>query len=97
MMQDFYFEKTRDSVDDDGPESFTLNDLAKALNVERVSYRIYYSKDNLTLRLFVFRAHCTPTEMETMASMGFVFANDGDTENIPDQPIEEKIEKGVEL
>ena len=90
MMQDFYFEKTRDSVDDDWPESFTLDDLAKALNVERVSYRIYRSRDNLTLRLFVFRAHCTPTEMETMASMGFVFANDGDTENIPDQSIEEK-------
>ena len=90
MMQDFYFEKTRDSVDQDWSESFSLNDLAKALNVERVSYRIYYSKNNLTLRLFVFRAHCTPTEIETMASMGLVFANDGDTENIPDQPIEEK-------
>ena len=97
MMQDFYFEKTRDSVDDDWPESFTLDDLAKALNVERVSYRIYRSRDNLTLRLFVFRAHCTHTEMKTMASMGFVFANDGDTENIPNQPIEEKIEEGVEL
>lgn len=96
MMQDFYFEKTRVGVDDDWPESFSLTDLAKALNVERVSYRIYYSKDNLTCRLFVFRAHCTPTEMETMAGMGFVFANDGDTENIPDQPIEEKIDEGVE-
>ena len=31
-----------------------------------------------------------------MAGMGFVFANDGDTENIPDQPIEEKIDEGVE-
>jgi hypothetical protein len=89
MMQDFYFEKIRNSVDDDWPESFSLDDLAKALNVERVSYRIYYSKDNLTCRLFVFRAHCTPIEMETMASMGFVFANDDDTENIPDQPVEE--------
>ena len=96
MMQDFYFEKTRDSVDDDWPESFSLDDLAKALNVERVSYRIYYSKDNLTCRLFVFRAHCTPIEIETMSSMGFVFAQDGDTENIPDQTIEEKIEEGVE-
>jgi len=95
MMQDFYFEKTRDSVDDDWPESFSGIDLAKALNVERVSYRIYYSKDNLTCRLFVFRAHCTPTEMETMLGMGFVFAQDGDTENIPDQPIEEKIKEGV--
>jgi len=89
MMQDFYFEKTRNSVDDDWPESFSLDDLAKALNVERVSYRVYYSKDNLTCRLFVFRPYCTPIEMETMASMGFVFANDGDTENIPDQPVEE--------
>jgi hypothetical protein len=97
MMQDFYFEKTRDSVDDDWPESFTLNDLAKALNVERVSYRIYRSRDNLTLRLFIFRAHCTLIEMETMLGMGFVFAQEGDTENIPDQPIEEKIEEGVEL
>jgi hypothetical protein len=35
--------------------------------------------------------------METMLGMGFVFAQEGDTENIPDQPIEEKIEEGVEL
>jgi hypothetical protein len=89
MMQDFYFEKTRDSVDDNWPESFNGVDLAKVLNVERVSYRIYYSKDNLTCRVFVFRAHCTPAEMETMTSMGFVFAQDGDTENIPDMPVEE--------
>jgi hypothetical protein len=93
MMQDFYFEKTRNNVDDDWPESFTLDDLAKALNVERVSYRIYYSRDNLTLRLFVFRAYCTPAEMETMTSMGFVFAQDGDTENIPDKPVEEEIKE----
>jgi hypothetical protein len=90
MMQDFYFEKTRNSVDDDWHESFSLDDLAKALNVERVNYRIYYSKDNLTCRLFVFRPYCTPIEMKTMASMGFVFANDDDTENIPDQPIKEE-------
>jgi hypothetical protein len=88
-MQDFYFEKTRNSVDDDWPESFNGVDLAQVLNVERVSYRIYYSRDNLTLRVFVFRAHCTPTEMETMLGMGFVFAQDGDTENIPDKIVEE--------
>jgi hypothetical protein len=29
--------------------------------------------------------------------MGFVFAQDGDTENIPDKPVEEEIEEGVEL
>ena len=88
-MQDFYFEKTRDSVDQDWPESFTLDDLAKALNVERVSYRIYYSRDNLTLRLFVFRAHCTKYEEREMLALGFVHAKAGDTENIPDQPVEE--------
>jgi hypothetical protein len=88
-MTDFYFEKTRASVNESWPESFTLDDLAKALNVERVSYRIYYSQDNLTLRLFIFRAHCTLIEMETMLGMGFVPAHDGDTENIPNQPVEE--------
>ena len=92
-MQDFYFEKTRDKVDDDWPESFSLDDLANALDVERVSYRVYYSKDNLTCRLFVFRPYCTPNEMKIMASMGFVFAQDGDTENIPDKPVEEEIEE----
>jgi len=96
MMKDFYFEKIRDSIADDWPQSFSLDDLAKALNVERVSYRIYYSKDNLTCRLFVFRSYCTPVEIETMLGMGFVFAQDGDTENIPDKSIEQ-IEEGVEL
>jgi hypothetical protein len=88
-MQDFYFEKTRTSVTEGWPESFTLDDLAKALNVERVSYRIYYSRDNLTCRLFIFRAHCTLIEMKTMLGMGFVPAQEGDTENIPDNPVEE--------
>ena len=86
-MQDFYYEKKRDSVDQDWPESFTLDDLAKVLNVERVSYRIYYSRDNLTLRLFVFRAHCTRSEEQKMLSLGFVHAKDGDTENIPNKEL----------
>ena len=88
-MTDFYYEKTRDSVDQDWPESFNGPDLAQVLNVERVSYRIYYSQDNLTCRLFVFRPHCTPFETETMLGMGFVPAHDGDTENIPNQPVKE--------
>ena len=53
-MQDFYFEKTRTSVKEDWPETFTLQELANALGEEQVRYRIYYSRDNLTLRLFVF-------------------------------------------
>ena len=88
-MTDFYYEKTRDCVDQDWPESFNGPNLAKVLNVERVSYRIYYSQDNLTCRLFVFRPHCTPFETKTMLGMGFVPAQDGDTENIPNQPVEE--------
>jgi hypothetical protein len=90
MMQDFYYEKKRHSVTEDWPDGVTLPQVADLLGVERVSYRIYYSRDNLTCRLFVFRAHCTPTEIETMSGMGFVFANDGDTENIPDKPVEEE-------
>jgi len=93
-MQDFYFEKTRASVTEDWPESFNGVDLAQVLNVERVSYRIYYSRDNLTLRVFVFRAHCTKSEEREMLAWGFVHAKDGDTENIPDHP-GEKVE-GVE-
>jgi len=88
-MQDFYYEKTRTSVTEDWPESFSLDDLAKALNVERVSYRIYYSRDNLTLRLFVFRAHCTNSEERKMLALGFVHAQDDDTENIPNKELVE--------
>ena len=88
-MQDFYYEKTRDSVDQDWPESFNGPDLAQVLNVERVSYRIYYSKDNLTLRVFVFRAHCTKSEEQKMLALGFVHAQDGNTENIPDKELVE--------
>jgi len=88
-MHDFYFEKTRASVTESWPESFTLEELAQALGIEQVRYRIYYSRDNLTCRLFVFRPHCTPFETETMLGIGFVPAQDGDTENIPNQPVEE--------
>ena len=88
-MQDFYFEKTRASVNEAWPEAFTLQELAEILGEKTIRYRIYYSQDNLTCRLFVFRPHCTPFETETMLGMGFVHAQDGDTENIPDQPVEE--------
>ena len=93
-MQDFYFEKTRNSVTEDWPETFASQALADALGVESVRYRIYYSQDNLTCRLFVFRPHCTPFETETMLGMGFVHAQDGDTENISNQSVEEV--EGVE-
>ena len=88
-MQDFYYEKTRSSVKEDWPESFTFQELAKILNEEQVRYRVYYSKDNLTLRLFIYRPRCTHAEEKKMLDLGFVFAKDGDTENIPDQPVEE--------
>ena len=93
-MQDFYFEKTRASVTEDWPETFTLQELADTLGVEQVRYRIYYSRDNLTCRLFVFRPHCTWAEQKTMLDLGFVLAQDGDTDRIPDQPVEEV--EGVE-
>ena len=93
-MQDFYFEKTRTSVNEAWPDAFTLQELADTMGVERVSYRIYYSQDNLTCRLFVFRAHCTKSEERKMLALGFVYAQAGDTENIPDQPVEEV--EGVE-
>jgi len=82
-MQDFYFEKTRTSVDEAWPDAFTLQELADTLGEESVRYRIYYSQDNLTCRLFVFRPHCTYSEEREMLSLGFVHAQDGDTENIP--------------
>jgi hypothetical protein len=87
-MLDFYFEKTRATVDEDWPESFTLEELAVTLGVEQVRYRIYYSRDNLTQRLFVFRPRCTWREQKTMLDLGFVVAQDGDTNNIPDQPVQ---------
>ena len=90
---DFYFEKTRSTVDEDWPESFTLEELAQALGIEQVRYRTYYSQDNLTLRLFVFRPHCTWDEQKIMLDMGFVIAQDGDSDTIPDQPIEEGVEE----
>jgi len=89
-MVDFYFEKTRDTVDQDWPDSFTHEDVAKTLGVERVRYRIYYSKDDLTLRLFVFRPHCTHHEAQKMLGLGFVIAKPGDTDNIPNKFKEER-------
>jgi len=83
-MQDFYFEKTRVSVDDAWPEAFSLQELAATLGEEPIRYRIYYSQDNLTCRLFVFRPHCTYSEEKTMLALGFVPAKDGDADNIPD-------------
>ena len=93
-MQDFYFEKTRTSVTEVWPETFTGQELADTLGVERVSYRIYYSQDNLTCRLFVFRPHCTYSEEQKLLTLGFVHAQDGDTDRIPNQPVKEV--EGVE-
>jgi len=85
---DFYFEKTRASVTEDWPETFTLQELADTLSIEQVRYRIYYSQDNLTLRLFVFRPRCTWDEQKIMLDLGFVIAQDGDSDTIPNQPVE---------
>jgi hypothetical protein len=86
---DFYFEKTRTSITEDWPETFTLQELADTLGIEQVRYRTYYSQDNLTLRLFVFRPRCTYSEEQKMLALGFVIAQDSDSDTIPNQPIEE--------
>ena len=86
-MQDFYIEKTRSSVNEDW-QPILVDD-----GMEAVRYRIYYSKDLLTQRLFVFRPHCTWDEQKKMLDLGFVFAQEGDSDNIPDQPVEEGVEE----
>ena len=97
MMKDFYYEQTRSSVTEDWGDEITMSILADKLNVPRVSYRIYYAKDNLTRRIFIFRGNCTEFEMETLLGLGFVFAQDGDTENIPNMPVEEDKEMKNEI
>jgi len=89
-MQDFYYEQTRSAVTEEWSDDISMSMLADKFNVPRVSYRIYYAKDNLTRRIFIFRGNCTLFEMETLIGLGFVFANDDDTENIPDQPVKEE-------
>jgi hypothetical protein len=84
-MQDFYFEKTRASVKEDWPGI----DGMDAANLGELRYRIYYSKDLLTSRVFIFRPHCVWDEQKKMLDLGFVVAQDGDSNNIPDQPVEE--------
>jgi hypothetical protein len=89
-MQDFYYEQTRDTVTEDWSQGPTKEEIEQRLGVASVSYRIYYSKDNLTRRVFIFRPHCTPDEMKKMLDMGFVVADveNGDA-NIPDKPVQE--------
>ena len=86
MMQDFVYEQQRQFITEEWGDEISLAMIAAELDVPRVSYRIYYSNDNLTRRIFIFRGNCTPAETETMLGLGFVFAKDHDTENIPDQP-----------
>jgi hypothetical protein len=90
MMKDFYYEQTRLSVTEDWSDDISVSMLADKLNVPRVSYRIYYAKDNLTRRIFIFRGNCTDCEIKALLELGFVFADveNGDA-NIPDQPVEE--------
>ena len=90
MMKDFYYEQTRRSITEDWDDAVTMSMLADKLTVPRVSYRIYYAKDNLTRRIFIFRGNCTEFEIKELLGLGFVFADveNGDA-NIPDQPVEE--------
>ena len=91
MMKDFYCEQTRETVTEEWGDNNLGEILREKFNVPRISYRIYYSKDNLTRRIFIFRGNCTEFEMETLLGLGFVFAVEGDTENIPDQPVEVEV------
>ena len=90
-MMDFMYEQQRESITEDWGDEISLALLSEKLNVPRVSYRIYYSKDNLTRRIFIYRGwpNGTLDETEIMLGLGFTFAKDGDTENIPDQLVEE--------
>ena len=88
-MKDFMYEQQRESITEDWGDEISLALLSEKLNVPRVSYRIYYSNDNLTRRIFIFRGNCTPAVTKIMLGLGFVFAKEGDTENIPDQLVEE--------
>ena len=90
-MTDFYFEQTRESVADEWSQGVTIAELEQRLATVRVSYRVYYSKDNLTRRLFIFRPRCTWDEQKIMLDLGFVVAADGDSDNIPNQPVEEGV------
>lgn len=87
MMQDFVYEQQRESVTEDWGDEVSLAVISEKLNVPRAPYRIYYSNDNLTRRIFIFRGNCTPAESDALLGLGlgFVFALDGDTENIPNQ------------
>ena len=98
MMQDFMHEQTRATVTDTWDDEISQDLLAEKLNVPRVSYRIYYSQDNLTRRIFVHRGwpNCTPTEIDALLGLGFVVAQPGDTDNIPNQAVEEHEVEGVE-
>ena len=92
-MTDFYFEQTRESVADEWSQGVTIAELEQRLATVRVSYRVYYSKDNLTRRLFIFRPRCTWDEQKIMLDLGFVVAADGDSDNIPNQPVKEEVEE----
>jgi hypothetical protein len=94
-MQDFVYEQQRQSVTEEWGDEISLAVIAEKLNLPRVSYRIYYSNDNLTRRIFIFRGNCTPAETETMLGLGFVFAKDHDTTNIPDQSVEQQHDETV--
>ena len=96
-MQDFYYEQNRSSLAEDWSDEVSAAMLAEKFSEPRVSYRIYYAKDNLTRRIFIFRGNCTEFEMQTLLGLGFVFAQEGDTENIPDMPISVTEVEGVEL
>ena len=88
-MQDFYIEKTRTSVNEDWPGTEGM----EAAPLGELRYRIYYSQDLLTCRTFIFRPHCTWDEKKIMLDLGFVVAADGDSDNIPNQPVKEEVEE----
>ena len=88
-MRDFYFEQTRSSVLEQWNDVISKEMIEQKLLIDRLPYRIYYSKDQLTRRIFVFRPYCNDFENTAMLELGFVYANPGDTENIPDQPIDQ--------
>ena len=96
-MNDFMYEQQRESTVQDWGDEVSLAVISEKLNVPRAPYRIYYSNDNLTRRIFVSRGwpNGTVKETEIMLGLGFVIAQDGNADNIPDQPVEPV--EGVEL
>lgn len=85
IPKDLFYDQILDNSGTYSDEQLTPEYIATILDLPRISFRIYYSKDRYRRRIFVA---CPSTAVEKLLHFGFVVATLNDLQHIPNREVD---------